>query len=59
MAAMLATICFESAYLFCHVNAIDAHPMQIQFDSLWIRIETGLQRASCECALRMHHLHVT
>ena len=22
--------------------------MRIQFDSLWMRIETGLQRASCE-----------
>ena len=40
--------CPESAYLLCHVNA---HPMRIQFDSLWMHIETGLQRASCECAL--------
>ena len=29
----LDTIHFESAYLLCHVNAIDAHRMQIQFDS--------------------------
>ena len=51
MTPTLATIRFESAYLFCHVNAIDAHPMRIQFDSLWMRIETGLQRASCEWPL--------
>ena len=43
MTPTLATIRFESAYLLCHVNAIDAHPMRIQFDSLWMRIETGLQ----------------
>ena len=42
MTPTLATIRFESAYLLCHVNAIDAHPMRIQFDSLWMRIETGL-----------------
>ena len=42
MTPTLATICFESAYLLCHVNAIDAHPMRIQFDSLLMRIETGL-----------------
>ena len=48
MTPTLATIRFESAYLLCHVNAIDAHPMRIQFDSLWLHIETGLQRASCE-----------
>ena len=48
MTPTLTTIRFESAYLLCHVNAIDAHPMRIQFDSLWMCIETGLQRASCE-----------
>ena len=48
MTPTLATIRFESAYLLCHVNAIDSHLMRIQFDSLWMRIETGLQRASCE-----------
>ena len=42
MTPTLATIRFESAYLLCHVNAIDAHPMRIQFDSLLMRIETGL-----------------
>ena len=42
MTPTLATIRFESAYLLCHVNAIDAHPMRIQSDSLWMRIETGL-----------------
>ena len=52
MTPTLATICFESAYLLCHVNAIDVHPMCIQFDSLWMRIKTGLQRASCEHALK-------
>ena len=52
MTPTLATICFESAYLLCHVNAIDAHLMRIQFDSLWMRIEIGLQRASCERPFR-------
>ena len=50
MTPTLATICFESAYLLYHVNAINVHPMRIQFDSLWMRIETGLQRATCEHA---------
>ena len=39
MTPTLAITRFKSAYLLCHVNAINAHPM---------RIETGLQRASCE-----------
>ena len=51
MTPTLTTIRFESAYLLCHVNTIDAHLMRIQFDLLWIRIETGLQPASCERAL--------
>ena len=51
MTPMLTAIRFESAYLLCHVNAIDAHVMRIQFNSLRMRIETGLQWASCEHAL--------
>ena len=47
----LATIRFESGYLLCHVNVIDMHPMRIQFDLLRMHIKTGLQQASCECAL--------
>ena len=53
MTPMLTTIRFESAYLLCHVNAINAHLMHIQLDSLWMRIETGLQRASCEHAFTL------
>ena len=49
MTPMLATI--RSAYLLYHVNAINVHPMCIQFDSLWMRIGSGLQRVSYECAL--------
>ena len=45
---------FESAYLLCHVNAIDENTMRIQFDSLWMRIKSVLQWASCERALTMH-----
>ena len=52
MTPTLATIRFESAYLLCHVNVIDAHLMRIQFDSLRMHIETGLQRASCERPFR-------
>ena len=36
---MLATIRFESAYLWCHVNTIDEHTVHIQFNSLWMRIK--------------------
>ena len=53
MTPTLATIRFESAYLLCHVNAIDAHPMRVQFNSLRMRIETRLQQASCERALNL------
>ena len=42
MTPTLATISFESAYLLCHVNVINAHLMRIQFDSLRMRIKTGL-----------------
>ena len=35
MTPMLATICFVSAYLLCHVNAIDAH---------WIRFALNAYR---------------
>ena len=42
MTPMLATICFESTYLLCHVNVIDAHPMRIHLDLLRIRIKSGL-----------------
>ena len=52
MTPTLATVRFESAYLLCHVNAINAHPMRIQFDLLQMHIETGL-RASCKRALRV------
>ena len=43
MTLTLATIRFKSAYLLYHVNTINVHPMRIQFDSLWMCIETGLQ----------------
>ena len=43
MTSMLTTIHFESAYLLCHVNVINAH---------LTRIETGL-RASCERAFSL------
>ena len=52
MTPMLTRIHFKSASLLCHVNTINAHPMHIQFDSLRMRIKTGLQRASCKRALR-------
>ena len=48
----LISIHFESAYLKCHVNTIDAHPMRIQFDSLQMCIESASHQASCESALR-------
>ena len=55
MTPTLAAIRFESAYLLCNVNTIDAHLMSIQFDSLRMRIETRLQRASCERALILNN----
>ena len=51
MTPMLTTIRFKSAYLLCHVNTINAHPMRTQLDSFQIHIETGL-RASCGCAFK-------
>ena len=54
MTPTFATIRFESAYLLYHVKAIDEHPMRIQFASLRMRMETGLQRASCEHAFSWH-----
>ena len=66
MTPTLTTIRFEFAYLLCHVNAIHVHLMRIQFDSLRMRIKTGLQQASCERALTgiegyytNHSLHAT
>ena len=50
MTHTLATIRFKSAYLLCHVNTINAHLMCIQFDSLQMHIEIGLQWALCERA---------
>ena len=50
MTPTLATIRFESAYQLCHVNAIDVHSMCI---------ESGLQQATCECALTLMYVHAT
>ena len=41
---MLATIRFESAYLWCHVNAIDAYPMCILLDLLQMCIEVDYNK---------------
>ena len=43
MTPTFATIYFESAYLLCNVNMIDAHLMRIQFDLLQLRIKSRLQ----------------
>ena len=47
MTPTLAIIRFESVYLLCHVNAIDAQPIYA-FNPIRMCIETGLQRASYE-----------
>ena len=43
MTLTLATIRFKSALLLCYMNAIDVHPIRIQFNLLRMRIKTRLQ----------------
>ena len=37
--------------IVAHVNTTNAHPMRIQLDSVWMRIESASKRAPCERAL--------
>ena len=37
--------------IVAHVNTTNAHPMRIQPDSVWMRIESASKRAPCERAL--------